>query len=62
MIEALARAPEWDLVVAGTRTAAPYQQLADSLGVGEAVHWLGVVRDMPARVRARRRVRAALEL
>jgi glycosyltransferase involved in cell wall biosynthesis len=47
VIEALARAPEWDLVVAGRGHAAPYQQLADSLGVGESVHWLGVVRDMP---------------
>lgn len=47
VIEALARAPEWDLVVAGRGLVAPYQQLADSLGVGEAVHWLGVVRDMP---------------
>jgi glycosyltransferase involved in cell wall biosynthesis len=47
VIEALARAPEWDLVVAGRGHVAPYQQLADSLGVGEAVHWLGVVRDMP---------------
>ncbi len=47
VIEALARAPEWDLVVAGRGHVAPYQQLADSLGVGEAVHWLGVVCDMP---------------
>jgi glycosyltransferase involved in cell wall biosynthesis len=47
VIEALARAPEWDLVVAGHGHVTPYQQLADSLGVGEAVHWLGVVRDMP---------------
>jgi glycosyltransferase involved in cell wall biosynthesis len=47
VIEALARAPEWDLVVAGRGHVAPYQQLADSLGVGEAVHWLGVVREMP---------------
>ncbi len=47
VIEALARASEWDLVVAGRGHVAPYQQLADSLGVGKAVHWLGVVRDMP---------------
>ncbi len=47
VIEALARAPEWDLVVAGRGHVAPYQRLADSLGVGGAVHWLGVVRDMP---------------
>jgi glycosyltransferase involved in cell wall biosynthesis len=47
VIEALAQAAEWDLVVAGRGHVAPYQQLADSLGVIEAVHWLGVVRDMP---------------
>ncbi len=47
VIEAVARAGEWDLLVAGRGHVAPYQQLADSLGVGEAVHWLGVVRDMP---------------
>ncbi|MGH2855647.1 MAG: glycosyltransferase family 4 protein [Solirubrobacteraceae bacterium] len=47
VIEALARAPEWDLVVAGRGYVPPYQELADSLGVGESVHWLGVVRDIP---------------
>ncbi len=47
VIEALADAREWDLVVAGRGHVAPYQKLADSLGVGGAVHWLGVVRDMP---------------
>ncbi len=47
VIEALAGAREWDLVVAGRGHVAPYQKLADSLGVGGAVYWLGVVRDMP---------------
>jgi UDP-glucose:(heptosyl)LPS alpha-1,3-glucosyltransferase len=47
-IEALAQAPDWDLVVAGAGDQAHYQQLADSLGVGAAVHWLGVVRDVQA--------------
>lgn len=47
VIEALAHAREWDLVVAGRGHVAPYQRLADSLGVGGAVHWLGVVREMP---------------
>ena len=47
VIEALACAPEWNLVVAGRGHVAPYQRLADSLGVGGAVHWLGVVREMP---------------
>jgi UDP-glucose:(heptosyl)LPS alpha-1,3-glucosyltransferase len=45
-IEALAQAPAWDLVVAGAGDEAHYRQLADSLGVGGAVHWLGVVRDV----------------
>jgi len=45
-IEALAQAPEWDLLVAGAGDQAHYQQLADSLGVGGAVHWLGVVREV----------------
>ncbi len=47
-IEALAETSEWDLVVAGAGDQAHYQQLADSLGVGKAVHWLGVVRDVQA--------------
>ncbi len=47
VIEALARAGEWDLVVAGRGHVPPYRELAEALGVGGAVHWLGVVRDMP---------------
>ncbi len=47
IIEALARAPGWELVVAGGGDRKSYEQLADSLGVGHAVHWLGVVRDIP---------------
>ena len=31
----------------GAGTWRRYQRLADSLGVGGAVHWLGVVREMP---------------
>ncbi len=45
-IEALASAPEWDLVVAGGGDRAHFQALADSLGVGERVHWAGVVREV----------------
>ncbi|HEX5852066.1 MAG TPA: glycosyltransferase [Solirubrobacteraceae bacterium] len=45
-IEALALAPAWDLVVAGTGDRARYRELAESLGVGERVHWLGVVREI----------------
>jgi glycosyltransferase involved in cell wall biosynthesis len=46
VIRALAAAPDWDLVVAGGGDRAHYQQLADSLGVGAAVHWLGVTSDV----------------
>jgi UDP-glucose:(heptosyl)LPS alpha-1,3-glucosyltransferase len=45
-IEALARAPGWVLVVAGDGDRQRYQQLADSLGVGSAVRWLGVTSDV----------------
>ncbi|HYM44954.1 MAG TPA: glycosyltransferase family 4 protein [Solirubrobacteraceae bacterium] len=46
VIEALVQAPEWDLVVAGRGHVRRYRELADSLGVSEAVHWLGVVKDI----------------
>jgi glycosyltransferase involved in cell wall biosynthesis len=46
VIEALASAPEWDLIVAGGGDEKRYRALAQSLGVGEAVHWLGVSRDV----------------
>jgi glycosyltransferase involved in cell wall biosynthesis len=46
LLHALALAPEWDLVVAGGGDTESYQRLADSLGVGRAVHWLGVVSDV----------------
>jgi glycosyltransferase involved in cell wall biosynthesis len=45
-LEALAKAPEWDLVVAGRGNRRQYQELARSLGVAGAVHWLGVVSDI----------------
>ena len=45
-IEAVALAPEWDLVVAGDGDREPYEQLAESLGIARAVHWLGVTRDI----------------
>jgi glycosyltransferase involved in cell wall biosynthesis len=45
-IEALALAPEWDLVVAGDGDEKRYRELADAIGVGDRVHWLGVVRDI----------------
>jgi UDP-glucose:(heptosyl)LPS alpha-1,3-glucosyltransferase len=46
LLQALALAPEWDLVVAGGGDEAHYRELADSLGVGAAVHWLGVTREV----------------
>jgi len=45
-LHAVARATGWDLVVAGAGDEDHYQALADELGVGESVHWLGVVRDV----------------
>jgi glycosyltransferase involved in cell wall biosynthesis len=47
VIRALALAPEWDLVVAGSGDRGRYQQLAETLDVGDAVHWLGVSRNVP---------------
>jgi glycosyltransferase involved in cell wall biosynthesis len=46
VIRALASAPGWDVVVAGDGDRVRYQRLADSLGVGQAVHWLGVTGDV----------------
>jgi UDP-glucose:(heptosyl)LPS alpha-1,3-glucosyltransferase len=46
LIEALALAPGWTLVVAGGGDRERYEQLADSIGVGHAVRWLGVTRDV----------------
>jgi UDP-glucose:(heptosyl)LPS alpha-1,3-glucosyltransferase len=46
LIQALALAPAWDLVVAGSGDRERYQRLADSLGVADAVHWLGVTREV----------------
>jgi UDP-glucose:(heptosyl)LPS alpha-1,3-glucosyltransferase len=45
-LRALAQARDWDLIVAGGGDRDRYQDLADSLGVGEAVHWLGVTPDV----------------
>lgn len=46
VIRALALSPGWDLVVAGGGDEQHYQALADSLGVGPAVHWLGITREV----------------
>jgi glycosyltransferase involved in cell wall biosynthesis len=45
-IRALALAPDWDLVVAGDGDRTSYQELADGLGAGERVRWLGVISDV----------------
>jgi glycosyltransferase involved in cell wall biosynthesis len=45
-IEALGEAQEWDLLVAGRGHQESYRALADSIGVAERVHWLGVVEDI----------------
>jgi UDP-glucose:(heptosyl)LPS alpha-1,3-glucosyltransferase len=45
-IRALALTPGWELLVAGGGERERYQQLADSLGVGANVHWLGVTPDV----------------
>jgi glycosyltransferase involved in cell wall biosynthesis len=46
VIRALALARQWDLVVAGGGDVEHYRALAESLGVGESVHWLGVTRQV----------------
>jgi len=46
-IRALARAPQWDLIVAGGGDRERYERLAGELGVAGRVHWLGVTRDVP---------------
>jgi UDP-glucose:(heptosyl)LPS alpha-1,3-glucosyltransferase len=46
LIEALAQAPGWDLVVAGDGDRQRYRALAASHGVADAVHWLGVTPDV----------------
>jgi glycosyltransferase involved in cell wall biosynthesis len=48
LIQALALAPEWTLVVAGEGDEQRYRQLAESFGVGHAVRWLGVSSDVGA--------------
>jgi glycosyltransferase involved in cell wall biosynthesis len=46
VIRALALARDWDLVVAGGGDEQHYRTLADTLGVGSSIHWLGVTRDV----------------
>jgi UDP-glucose:(heptosyl)LPS alpha-1,3-glucosyltransferase len=45
-IRALALAPGWTLMVAGAGERARYQELADGLGVGGRLRWLGVTADV----------------
>jgi UDP-glucose:(heptosyl)LPS alpha-1,3-glucosyltransferase len=46
VIEALAFAPEWTLVVAGSGEEERYRELARSVGVERSVRWLGLLRDV----------------
>jgi UDP-glucose:(heptosyl)LPS alpha-1,3-glucosyltransferase len=46
LLRALPNAGNWTLVVAGGGDETRYRELADSLGVGSAVRWLGVSRDI----------------
>jgi glycosyltransferase involved in cell wall biosynthesis len=46
VIHALAAARDWDLVVAGGGDEPHYRALADSLGVGQSIRWLGVTREV----------------
>lgn len=46
LIEALAQAPDWDLLVVGTGDEQHYRELARSHGVADSVHWLGIRRDI----------------
>lgn len=45
-IRALASAPDWILLVAGAGDEPRYRALADALGLGERVRWLGVTSDV----------------
>jgi glycosyltransferase involved in cell wall biosynthesis len=46
LLEALAKSPEWSLLVAGSGDRASYAKLVASLGLEQAVHWLGVTEDV----------------
>ncbi len=46
VIGALALAPDWDLLVVGKGDRERYQAVALDAGVANAVHWLGVSRDV----------------
>jgi UDP-glucose:(heptosyl)LPS alpha-1,3-glucosyltransferase len=46
VIQALALTSGWDLLVVGNGDRDRYRELAEQAGVGEAVHWIGVSRDV----------------
>lgn len=46
VIRALALAPDWDLLIVGKGDRERYQAAALDAGVANAVHWLGVSRDV----------------
>lgn len=45
-IRALQAASDWDLLVVGNGDRDRYAQLAERLGVADAIHWIGVSRDV----------------
>jgi glycosyltransferase involved in cell wall biosynthesis len=45
-IEALAVAKDWDLLVVGSGDRERYQRVAERAGVADAVHWIGMSRDV----------------
>jgi glycosyltransferase involved in cell wall biosynthesis len=52
VLQALVKVPELHLAVAGITEGSPYLQLADSLGLSDRVHFLGLRHDVPQLMRA----------
>lgn len=52
VLKALSLAPEIHLAVAGALRKSPYPALAETLCVADRVHFLGLVKDMPALMRS----------
>jgi glycosyltransferase involved in cell wall biosynthesis len=46
VLEAIAEAPAWDLLVAGRGRVGDYQAVLAATGIAGRVHWLGVVEDV----------------
>ncbi|MDM9381025.1 glycosyltransferase family 4 protein [Chlorogloeopsis sp. ULAP01] len=52
VLQALVKVPELHLAVAGITEGSPYLQLADSLGLSDRVHFLGLRYDVPQLMKA----------